>query len=45
MYMVRHSLNYVSRKRRKEVTADLKRIYQPATADEAELHLGEFEAK
>ncbi len=40
-----HSLNYVSWKRRKEVAADLRRIYQSATAEEAELRLGEFEAK
>ena len=45
VHMVRHSLNYVSWKRRPEVAADLKRIYQSATADEAELRLGEFEAK
>lgn len=43
--MVRHSLNFVSWKRRKEVAADLKRIYQSSTADEAELRLGEFETK
>ncbi len=43
VHMVRHSLNYVSWKRRAEVAADLKRIYQSATADEAELRLGEFE--
>lgn len=34
-----------SRKRRPEVAADLKRIYQSATLDEAEQRLGEFEAK
>ena len=45
VHMVRHSLNYVSWKRRPEVAADLKRIYQSATADEAEQRLGEFEAK
>ena len=45
VHMVRHSLNYVSWKRRAEVAADLKRIYQSATADEAEQRLGEFEAK
>ena len=45
VHMVRHSLNFVSWKRRKDVAADLKRIYQSATADEAELRLGEFEAK
>ena len=37
VHMVRHSLNYVSWKRRTEVAADLKRIYQSSTADEAEL--------
>ena len=45
VHMVRHSLNYVSWKRRPEVAADLKRIYESATADEAEQRLGEFEAK
>ena len=45
VHMVPHSLNYVSWKRRPEVAADLKRIYQSATAEEAELRLGEFEAK
>jgi len=45
VHMVRHSLNCVSWKRRPEVAADLKRIYQSATADEAEQWLGEFEAK
>jgi len=32
VHMVRHSLNYVSWKRRKEVAADLRRIYTAATA-------------
>ena len=45
VHMVRHSLNYVSWKRRAEVAADLKRIYISATVEEAELRLGEFEAK
>ena len=45
VHMVRHSLNYVSWKRRKEVAADLRRIYTAATAEEAELMLGEFEAR
>ena len=45
VHMVRHSLNYVSWKRRKEVAADLRQIYQAATADEAEQRLGEFEAR
>ncbi len=38
-------LNYVLWKRRKDVAADLRHIYQAATAEEAELRLGEFEAK
>lgn len=45
VHMVRHSLNYVSWKKRPEVAADLKRIYTAATADEAEQRLGELEAK
>lgn len=45
VHMVRHSLNYVSWKRRKEVAADLRLIYQSAMAEEAELRLGEFEAR
>ena len=45
VHMVRHSLNYVSWKRRPGVAADVRRIYQAATAQEAELLLGEFEAK
>ena len=45
VHMVRHSLNFGTWKRRKEVAADLKRIYQSATADEAELRLGEFEER
>jgi len=45
VHMVRHSLNYVSWKRRKEVAVDLRRIYTAATVEEAELMLGEFEAK
>lgn len=45
VHMVRHSLNFVSWKRRKEVASDLRRIYQATTADEAELRLGEFEAR
>ena len=45
VHMVRHSLNYVSWKRRKEVAADLRHVYQAATAQEAEQRLGEFEAR
>ena len=43
VHMVRHSLNYVSWKMRKEVAADLKAIYSAATADEALQRLQEFE--
>lgn len=39
------SLHYVSWKRRVKVAADLRRIYQSATADEAERRRGEFETK
>lgn len=45
VHMVRHSLNYVSWKQRKEVAADLKAIYAAPTIEEAELHLEAFEAK
>ena len=45
VHMVRHSLNYVSWKQRKEVAGDLKAIYSAATVDEAEYHLGQFEEK
>lgn len=45
VHMVRASLNYVTWQDRKQVVADLKPIYRAATADEAELHLSEFESK
>ena len=45
VHMVRHSLNYVSWKRRAEVAADLKRIYTSTTVEEAEHQLTEFETK
>ena len=45
VHMVRHSLNYVSWKRRKEVAVDLRRIYTAATVQEAELMLCEFEQR
>lgn len=45
VHMVRHSLNFVSWKRHKEVAADLRRIYTAATAQEAELMLCEFEQR
>ena len=45
VHMVRYSLNYVGWKLRKVVAADLKRIYQSATVQEAEIRLTEFEQK
>jgi putative transposase len=45
LHMVRHSLSYVSHKDRKEVTDDLKAIYQAATIEEAERQLEEFARK
>ncbi len=45
VHMVRHSLNYVGWNQRKTVAADLKQIYQSATAEEAETRLTEFEGK
>jgi putative transposase len=45
VHMVRHSLNYVSWKQRKEVAADLKMIYSAPTVEEAEYHLEQFEEK
>lgn len=45
VHMVRHSLNYVSWKQRKEVAADLKTIYQATTVELAEKNLDAFAAK
>jgi len=45
VHMVRNSLKYVSWKQRKEVAADLKTIYQAATAEQAEMELMAFEEK
>ena len=45
VHMVRHSLNYVSWKQRKEVAADLKEIYQAPTVEMAEANLEAFAAK
>ena len=42
VHSVRHSLNYVGWKQRKEVAADLQTIYRAATREEAELRLSEF---
>lgn len=44
VHLVRHSLNYVSWKQRKEVARDLKAIYTAATESEAEQRLEEFAA-
>jgi putative transposase len=45
VHMVRNSLRFVSWKQRKQVAADLKLIYQSATAEQAEMELTAFEAK
>ena len=45
VHLVRHSLNYVGWKQRREVAADLKLIYSAATEVEAEQRLTEFAAK
>jgi putative transposase len=45
VHMVRNSLNYVNWKERRAVAADLKQVYHAATAEEAELHLREFEER
>jgi putative transposase len=45
VHLVRHSLNYVNWKQRKEVARDLKTIYTSATDTEAERRLTEFTAK
>jgi len=45
VHLVRHSLNYVGWKQRKEVAADLKKIYQASTEQEAEIELEAFAQK
>jgi putative transposase len=45
VHMVRNSLKYVSYKNRKEIAADLKRIYRSVTVEEAEKELKAFGAK
>lgn len=45
VHLVRHSLNYVGWKERKEVARDLKTIYSSATEAEAEQRLEEFSLK
>ena len=43
VHMIRHSLNYVPHKMRKQVANDLKSIYTAATEEQAEQALVEFE--
>jgi putative transposase len=45
VHLVRHSLNFVGWKQRKEVAADLKLIYRAATEAEADQRLTEFSLK
>jgi putative transposase len=45
VHLVRHSLNYVGWKQRKEVAADLQRIYRATSREEAEQRLEEFATK
>jgi len=45
VHMVRHSLNFVGYKERKEVAADLQKIYRSASREEAEVRLSEFAAR
>ena len=45
VHLVRASLNYVTWQDRRKAVGDLKLIYRAATADEAEMHLSEFERK
>ena len=45
VHMVRHSLNYVSWKMRKEVAADLRAIYASGTVDQASAALDTFEER
>lgn len=45
VHLVRHSLNYVGWKQRKEVAGDLREVYRAATREEAERRLDEFSEK
>jgi len=45
VHLVRHSLNYVGWKQRKEVAADLQTIYRAATREEAEQRLDELASR
>ena len=44
VHLVRHSLNFCAWKDRKAVAADLRRIYEAPTADQAAIALNAFEA-
>jgi len=45
VHLVRHSLNFVGWKQRREVAADLRKVYTAATEESAETQLAEFAAK
>jgi putative transposase len=45
VHMIRNSLRFVPWKERKQVAADLKKVYRAATAEQAETHLQEFSEK
>lgn len=45
VHLLRHSLNYVSWKQRREAAADLKPVYTAATREAAELAMDEFSRK
>ena len=45
VHLIRHSLNYVSWKQRRQVVADLRPVYTAPTAEEAARQLDEFAAK
>ena len=45
VHMVRHSLNFVGYKQRKEVASDLQKIYRSTTRDQAALQLDAFGEK
>jgi len=45
VHMVRHSLNFVGWKERKQVAEDLRRIYSATTIEKAEMELCQFEEK
>ena len=45
IHQIRNSLKYVSYKEQKELVADLKKVYQALTLDEAEMMFEQFKAK